>query len=217
MSLDQTNTFEGIDAEAATRGIELQGDLLAAVAPAILDGLRRGLIVLDPDGRPGFVNEAGRALISSGDPLGIQPDGRMRIAHKGAQSRMERFIRESDQTASPLAMVLHRRRRVAPIAVVFSWLSVASCREKRCLVTSFDPAGHSTPALSLLRELYGVTPAQSRVVELLYRGLSAPEISSALGCSIHTVRAHLKGAFRRCAVHSQAELVRLLASLPKLD
>ena len=194
----------------------LQTDLLASIACAVLDSLRRGLLVLDAQGRIELANESGRDLLESGDPFSGQPGAQLRIAHRGSQARMEKFLGDPGSTAGPLSMVLHRCHSVAPIAAVFSWLAMGPAAGSRCLVTCFDPSGNNTPATHLLQELYGVTPAQGRVVELLYRGLGVPEISASLNCSVHTVRAHLKGAFRRCAVNSQAELVRLLASMPRL-
>jgi hypothetical protein len=41
-----------------------------------------------------------------------------------------------------------------------------------------------------------------------------PQAAAATGVSPTTARSHLKGCFERTGTHSQAELARLLASLP---
>lgn len=48
---------------------------------------------------------------------------------------------------------------------------------------------------------------QWEVITLLAQGLRPAAIAARLGVSVHTVRHHLRHAFARCQVRSQAELV----------
>lgn len=58
--------------------------------------------------------------------------------------------------------------------------------------------------------LYGLTPAESRVVARLSTGLGISEIADDLGVQLATVRAQLKQAFAKTDTHRQGELVTLL-------
>lgn len=57
----------------------------------------------------------------------------------------------------------------------------------------------------------GLTPAQSRVVELVCAGMSNREIAGALYMSPRTVESHLTKAYREFGVRSRAQLVATLA------
>ena len=53
-----------------------------------------------------------------------------------------------------------------------------------------------------------VSPAENRVMELLYRGYSVEEISERLYLSPLTVKNHYKSVYKKLGVHSQAEFMR---------
>jgi DNA-binding CsgD family transcriptional regulator len=55
-----------------------------------------------------------------------------------------------------------------------------------------------------------LSPREREVLEHLLRGHRVSSIARELGVSEHTVRNHLKSMFRKLAVHSQADLVRLV-------
>jgi DNA-binding CsgD family transcriptional regulator len=59
-------------------------------------------------------------------------------------------------------------------------------------------------------ERFGFTPMESRVAELLCRGMKPSKIGRELGISIETVRTHLKQSFIKAGVHRQAELVAVM-------
>lgn len=61
----------------------------------------------------------------------------------------------------------------------------------------------------------GLTPAQTRVADLVVEGLSNGEIAGALYMSVRSVEAHLTKAYRELGVRSRAQLVAaLLADRP---
>lgn len=53
-----------------------------------------------------------------------------------------------------------------------------------------------------------LTPAEVRVVSLVYEGLSTPEIARLLVVSPRTVEGHLYRVFRKLGVRNRTELVR---------
>lgn len=60
-------------------------------------------------------------------------------------------------------------------------------------------------------DLDRLTPRQREVCELAAAGATVPEISVYCAISTHTVRTHLKSAYRRLAVSNRVELARVLA------
>jgi DNA-binding CsgD family transcriptional regulator len=54
----------------------------------------------------------------------------------------------------------------------------------------------------------GISKAEQRVLELLYRGCKHMEIADSLCLSLYTVKNHIKNAFARLGLHSEAEFIR---------
>ncbi|MCP8466513.1 PAS domain-containing protein [Pseudomonas sp. ZM23] len=65
----------------------------------------------------------------------------------------------------------------------------------------------------LLGDLFGLTPAEQRLGDLLVRGLTPEQCSEQLGTSINTVRSQLRALFRKTRTNRQAELMSLLVRL----
>ncbi len=64
----------------------------------------------------------------------------------------------------------------------------------------------------LLRDAFGLTPAETRVIRGLAEGRSLQEIADSRGRSLETVRAQLKAIMSKTETRSQSELVRLVLS-----
>ena len=58
----------------------------------------------------------------------------------------------------------------------------------------------------------GLTPAQTRVAELVAAGLTNPEIARELHMSLRTVESHLSRVYREYGVRSRSQLVAALAA-----
>ena len=71
----------------------------------------------------------------------------------------------------------------------------------------------ATGALSLLREAAGLTFREAEVTGLVAAGLGPREAGERLGIGFGTARLHLKSAYAKLAVHSQAELSSLVRRL----
>jgi DNA-binding CsgD family transcriptional regulator len=64
----------------------------------------------------------------------------------------------------------------------------------------------------LFARRYGITPAETRVLAMLAKGLNPHEAADALGCSEPTVRTHLQRLFLKTGTRGQPDLMRLAAS-----
>ncbi len=75
------------------------------------------------------------------------------------------------------------------------------------------PGQRPLPTAKMLGELYGLTPAEAKVVLALARGATLREIASENGTSDATVRTQLKCALEKTRTRRQAELVALVQAL----
>jgi DNA-binding CsgD family transcriptional regulator len=68
----------------------------------------------------------------------------------------------------------------------------------------------------LLRELFGLTEAEGRVAERLMQGDTPEQAAIMLGVKTSTARWHLASLYRKTGTSRQAQLVRLLMSVPRI-
>ena len=71
----------------------------------------------------------------------------------------------------------------------------------RKVVQFFKQLGQTLP------ELEKLSPREREILDLLSEGGSYKEIASTLGLSIHTIRMHIRGIYRKLHVHSRGEVV----------
>ena len=70
-------------------------------------------------------------------------------------------------------------------------------------------AGVSLPQQKL-RDLFGLTPAETRLALAIFEGLAPREAAERFAVSPHTVHAQLARIFEKTGVSRQADLVRLM-------
>jgi DNA-binding NarL/FixJ family response regulator len=56
-------------------------------------------------------------------------------------------------------------------------------------------------------QVEGLSPREREILERLGGGAASKEIADALGLSVHTVRMHIRGIYRKLHVHSRSEVV----------
>jgi DNA-binding CsgD family transcriptional regulator len=67
-------------------------------------------------------------------------------------------------------------------------------------------------SLETIADLYGLTPAELRVLVAIVEIGGVPEVAPVLGVSETTVRSHLQHVFEKTGIKRQADLVKLVAS-----
>ena len=207
-----------------------------AQARGVLDGLealRCGGVLLDAGGRVVGVNEQARAYLG-GRGLTVSREGHLAAGAREANAALQRLvagvlehvqgtgasaIKEGGHAAvvvpsprqeislrqigGPGPLLLHASPLVGAASALF--------QRARALVMITDPSEHREPAEPVLRQAFGLTPAEARVALAFSRGEDTREVASACGVSPDTVRAHLKALFARTGTRRQAELVALIA------
>jgi len=108
------------------------------------------------------------------------------------------------------------RRRGAPLIVHLIGYPPASAAATKLLVL-IDPGQPGRLDEGVVRNLFGLTAAESNLAVRLARGERVQAIAHARGVGIGTVRTQLRTIFRKTRTKSQASLVLLLARLATIQ
>ncbi|MEB0114473.1 helix-turn-helix transcriptional regulator [Variovorax sp. RTB1] len=65
-------------------------------------------------------------------------------------------------------------------------------------------------SLEMMNAVFDLTPAESRTLDSLVKGMSANEIAALAGISLHTVRKHISTVMEKTGTKRQSDLVRIL-------
>ncbi len=179
-----------------------------------------GVVVLDSEQCVVFINEEAERIISMNDGVRITAKGSLRVHDSRLQRRFNANMNEAVKTSelcstSPGdAFKLSRPSEKKPYSLmispigrgIYDGLSASS----KCLVLIHDPEREPPQATIRLQQLYGLTEAESEVVDLLAAGFSIDEISDILKVTRNTSRTLLQRAFQKTETHRQAEIVALV-------
>ena len=183
----------------------------------ILDRLDRGVILLDDAGAVLDANQPAIRILQLGDAILVR-NGRLAFADAVFDQRVVEMmvVRRAapDAVTRSIASRCRRRDGQSYLVVVHPVPPETDGRKTALAVFVFAPDERRDVSSDVLRELYGLTRAQSEVARQLFSGRSVEQAARALDVSPNTVRTHLKHIFTKCEVQSQAELMHLLAQGP---
>jgi DNA-binding CsgD family transcriptional regulator len=190
----------------------------------VLDRLPMGVIVLDESGRVQFLNRAAETVLEKRDGLWWGVGGISAIS-PGQTSRLRSMISDATLTASKKSvggggsLSISRSSLNRPLSVLVAPLMPSSLspfsQARPCVVIFItDPDAVHPPNQKHLAELFGLTPAESRVADQLVQGKSLGGAADELGITSQTARTHLKRIFGKTDTNRQSELMRLLISSP---
>jgi len=193
--------------------------LKAAVFGAAIDRLAAGVFLVTPVGELVHANQSGEAMIAAAEPLHFS-----RGVLAAADDRGQRVLSDSLAASvngdvgiggSGIAVPLTGRSGKRYIAHVLP-LGAGERRDAG--------ASHSAAAVVFVREatidldatigaatqLYGLTPAEVRVVRAVIEVGGLPAIAALLGTSRSTVKSQLEAIFKKTGTRRQGELVHLI-------
>jgi DNA-binding CsgD family transcriptional regulator len=183
---------------------------------ATLDHSPYGLFLVDETGRLRHANRPGRALLAEPDGLCVS-GGKLSAATPAAAQRLRALIGQaahaSCRKGGSMALPTPSRRLPLSLTVAptrperWSLLSAAPCSVLVC-VTDLE-AGVSLPEQKL-RDLFALTPAETRLAIALFEGLSPTAAAARFGVSPHTIRVQLARVFNKTGTNRQADLARLM-------
>jgi DNA-binding CsgD family transcriptional regulator/PAS domain-containing protein len=192
---------------------------------ALLERLPTGVLLLDEHRRVVFLNRRAESILAAGDGLTMTAQG-LQVTAPGLQPALERLIQEAVETGagrgsgSGGALALpagagHDSYQVLVAPLRTNRVRMDVGRERICAAL-FVQLRNAQPALSMevLRDLFGLTPAEARVAVALVHGRKPEEIAAASDTSRFTVRAQLSSIYEKLGVHRQAEVVQRVLSSP---
>ena len=191
---------------------------------SVMDRLPFGVLVADGQGRAISTNRMADEIVRGGDGLIIR-GGRLSTANEGLSTLLVEHLRcatdPRDGSARRGATLFVDRPSGKPalrllIAPLPENGPIVLGRTSRptALVLINDPERVATPPEDQLRSLFGLTKGEAQVALGIASGKAADEIAHERAVSVGTVRTQLKALLQKTETDRQAELVRLLLTIP---
>lgn len=186
----------------------------AATFEAALDAARSGAVLVRGDMEIVHANAAADTMLQGGDPI-QSLGGRLLLADELVPGHLETAVKAAAGGAAAIGRrgigIPARRRDGSPLVTHVMPLEgrVGSRRAADAVVFLADTGGAEPPATKSLELLFGLTPAEARVFELVVSGQSSRQMAAAMGIAPSTLRTHLLRVFTKTGKHRRAELVAL--------
>jgi DNA-binding CsgD family transcriptional regulator/PAS domain-containing protein len=224
---DDTSFVQGLMPHLQ-RAIQLHGrltdlEVLQRATKNALDRWSLGVILLDEHGDVLLMNQAAEAITSRGASLTFEPSG-LRSTSATESAKLGKLVEGAILTAKGLAAhpggatTISRPSPKRALSVLVAPLplqqSLAPQVNAACVIFVSDPDADLQTDQEALRDLYGLTAAESKVAAMLVQGKDARHISDELHVSINTARSHLKKVFEKTNTRRQADLVRIILRAP---
>ncbi|TDW25266.1 DNA-binding CsgD family transcriptional regulator [Rhizobium azibense] len=173
------------------------------------------LIEVDADARILWMNRLARERMPNYPGL-VDAAGRLRTLRRECDAALRDAVRlafSELQSQRPLNVVPKQAWAVtlgedAAGVSLYCWVLLEDGR----VLISFDDAETIERRIACAREVFSLSPAQTRLARLIVDGLELAAASDVLQVSVNTLRTHLQRIFDKTGVRSQAALVRTLLS-----
>ncbi|BAE49846.1 DNA-binding response regulator [Paramagnetospirillum magneticum] len=183
------------------------------LADTALDKLPVAVLVVDSEARILFMNRLGGALSACGDGIVMNARKICRASTPADTVRLHALIESAIRNGDGGVMTLPRSCS-SPLSVAVSALESSGDATPKAVLYISDPDNHPIPNAGEVMHLLGITSAEARLTHALARGLSLDEAAEEAGITVGTARGYLKQIFAKTGKTRQAELVRLVMSLP---
>ena len=188
-----------------------------------LDAMSIAAFLVTSRGRVQHMNQLAAAYVQSGDCLLLQ-DGKLTASDSHASAELELLIAGAASSgricpeAAPgggirLSRLCTQTALQVSVIPAPEHNQLAGC-DSFALVFVNDPSVSPKPRSALMQQLYGLTPTEVRVANLLLEGIEVREAAERLSMALETCRFHVKRVMAKTGTHRQTELMRLMLSLP---
>ena len=166
------------------------------------------------------MNRAAEHILRRDDGLTVR-QGKLFAQRVFEQNKLARFIAvaANGKIAAAVGRMLVGRHggRVAYILTVAPLgVELAVYERPLAMILVADPDARA-PSERDLAEFFGLSPAESRLAMALLAGNVLHDIAAASGVRITTARTQLSSILRKVGVTRQAELIRVLSSIPVIS
>lgn len=189
----------------------------ATVGLETLQRLDFGVLLVDRQARPVFVNQAAERLLAPDSGISLCAaelrcwlDADTRTLHEllhdattGGPGRGGQFA-----VRQPSGHLLGAFVAPLPRNDLFP-----GCTAPAAVLFLVDPERSFEPTDAVLVQFLGLSPAEARVAKAVARGGGLAEVAESLGVSRNTVRTQLASIFSKTGTRRQADLARLLSRM----
>jgi DNA-binding CsgD family transcriptional regulator len=191
------------------------------VLTAVADRTAAGVVVVEETRKVRFASARARRLLRTEGELSIVDDY---LSAKTPRIRvsLEEAIRKAvgnEPIATRLTLRIEANRKtevfVTPLPPVRGFAQ--GMARLALIVMSGREHSNSMPSGQDLRQFFDLTPAESRVALMLCAGYLPKEVARELKVSVPTVRTHLRALLEKTGTARQAQLIQLLASMPRSE
>jgi DNA-binding CsgD family transcriptional regulator len=190
------------------------------VSSIVLDRLETPAMLVDATGRVLFCNAAAEAVLRHDEGINVQ-QGHLRAARSSEDSRLQALIADAASTFGRTGgeMLMERPAGQQPIVLLISPIGPMTAHglppiTAGALVLFNDPARQARQPAKRLQALFGLTKAEAMLAQALLDGHRLTEIADTRRVSIETVRTQLQSLLKKTGVTRQADLMRILLTLP---
>ena len=190
----------------------------------ILDKIPQSVMVVNKKGKVIYRNDGAKKMLEKNDGLQINRRGNLLAGLTRDTAKLKRLLSGVFNPPSGRKDIYGGIARISrpsgrkPFAVLVSPVSekTDSCFGSETLALMFvtDPEKKFEPKEKVLSEVYGLTPAEARLVCILTGGKSIKEACGILEITENTARTHLKRIFSKTDTHRQSDLLRLILNGP---
>jgi DNA-binding CsgD family transcriptional regulator len=199
--------------------------LVCSALGDVLQQSGHGVFLTDAKGRIRYANETGSEILTKNDGL----SGKDSVLAATSRAHAKKFEAVLAAAAAPErsrrtggSLLLPRLSRRHPLSVIAMPMNAGMGAPFHtgalALVCVTDPdRDTSLPQQQLIRDLFDLTPAETKVAMELLAAEEPKAIAQHLGLSVNTVRVHMASIFRKTRTSRQAELVRLLMQMTAIS
>jgi len=191
----------------------------------VLDQLAVGVVLLDELGLAWFVNQRAEGIVSTHPMLKLTA-ARFCTPYPTLTETLQTLVEEAVRTGKGHglhpggSLVLDGDEISGPLHLLIAPMPMGSGElllgGRRACAAVFIGSPHAQQGMAadVVAALFGLTPAEARLVLLLVAGHTLSQIAERLCISIHTARTQLKRIFSKTTTHSQSELVATVLASP---
>lgn len=208
MHLIFPHVVRAFDLHWITRRLQEQVTLLHR----FLDALDFGVVMLDPAAQVLYANQAVRAMVAAPQLarwLGSLP------ARVAAHDPLGKLVHACARGHGGGMVLGSAASQLLALALPIEGKG-ARAQPGACMLLLARYAQAPSAVSDFVMRIFGLSPAEARVLPPLLRGSAPAEIAAELGVKISTVRSQLSSIFAKTGATRQQDLLRLLGNVPRI-
>jgi DNA-binding CsgD family transcriptional regulator len=221
--VERANGFSPASSGNATQADAKTGEAIAQGVLCAFDFVRCGAAVVELDGRLLCLNQRAHSylgdglILSHGYLSARQREGSDALEALLARLRMPPPGENAGGCTGGIALPRSDARPLVAYAIPWSDIAGDHPQPALAILILVDPNERCEPAAGLLRQIFGLTSAESRVAKQLLQGRGMGEIAASSGVAEATIRTQMKSVLQKTNTHRQSELVMLLGRIARLS